>query len=89
MPGFNRRCGLALACAGASTILINLILTPLLVNNSSPPIPETTSVYLLRQSASAVAALLFIFGSLGLYLAIRARSGVFGAIAFVIAFVGS
>jgi hypothetical protein len=46
-------------------------------------------VYLARQSASAVAALLFIFGSLGLYLAIREGSGVFGAVAFVTAFVGS
>jgi len=90
MQGFNRRCGLALLCAGVLAALLNLILTPLLLNSDAPPAARpTTSVYLLRQSASAVVALLLIFGSLGLHLAQRAASGVFGAAAFLSAFMGS
>jgi hypothetical protein len=89
MHGFNRRCGLALLCGGALTVLINGILTPLLLGNHSPPaITPTTNVFLLRQSASAAAALLLIFGSLGLHLVQRITSGAFGAAAFLMAFVG-
>lgn len=89
MRGFNRRCGLGLLCGGALTVLINAILTPLLLGNHSPPaITPTTNVFLLRQSASAVAALLLIFGSLGLHLVQRITSGAFGAAAFLMAFVG-
>jgi hypothetical protein len=48
----------------------------------------STGIFLLRQSASGVAALLLLFGCLGLHLVQRMASGVFGAAAFCMAFVG-
>jgi len=89
MNGFNRRCGAALLIGGVLTVLLNAILTPLLLSEHSQPSAEpTTNVFLFRQSASALVALLLIFGSLGLHLAQRTASGMFGGIAFVAAFLG-
>lgn len=86
---FSRRCGVALVIAGALTILINVILTPLLHGRQFPPaVVPTTTLYLVRQSLSGVAALLLIFGSLGIHLVQREASRVFGALAFVAAFIG-
>jgi hypothetical protein len=87
--GFNRRCGAALLFGGVLTILINAILSPLLLSeHSQPSLEPATTVFLVRQSASGLVALLLIFGSLGLHLAQRTASGVFGGIAFVTAFIG-
>ena len=86
---FSRGCGVALLLAGALTALINLILTPLLHGQHLPPeVVPSTNIYFLRQSLSGLAALLLIFGCLGIHFVQRSASGLFGAIAFLIAFVG-
>jgi hypothetical protein len=89
---FIRGCGLALVVGGALTILINLTLTPLLVRANIPPaVVPTTQLFFLRQSTSGLAALLIIFGCLGvgLHLRQRAGSGVGRTFAFLAAFIGS
>ena len=86
---FRRRAGSALVLAGALTFLINTGLTPFLPRHV--PFAETaaSSVFLWRQSASALAAALLLFGSVGLYLRHAERAGPFGAVAFAGAFLGS
>jgi hypothetical protein len=81
--------GAALAAGGALVALINLVLTPRLV--SSAPFEQTaaSSIYVWRQSLSAVAVGLLLFGSIGFYLSYAERHRVHGAVAFVVAFVGS
>ena len=88
MKAFTRGCGLALLLGGVLTILINVIVAPLMFNNHTSALPETTNLFLLRQSASGVAALFLIFGCLGVHLVQRTASGIFGAIAFIVSFVG-
>jgi hypothetical protein len=87
--GFIRGCGRSLLLGGALTILINVIATPLLHRNQASTILASTDIFLVRQAASGVAALLLIFGCLGLHLAQRTTSGAFGVAAFVTSFVGS
>jgi hypothetical protein len=89
---FIRGCGVALVAGGALTILINLIFTPLLFGAKIPPeVVPTTQLFLLRQSASGLAALLIIFGCLGVGLHLRERAGPgFGStLVFLAAFIGS
>lgn len=88
MNGFIRRCGRSLLFGGALTILINVIATPLLRRNQASTILASTDIFLIRQAASGVAALLLIFGCLGLHLAQRTTSGSFGAAAFLMSFIG-
>ena len=87
-PAFSRWTGAALACGGALMFLINTTLTPFLARG---PFEQTavSPVFLWRQCGSAVAAVLLLFGSMGLYLRQAERSGRFGAVAFVAAFTGS
>lgn len=89
MNGFARGCGFTLVFGGALLILINAILTPLMPMQEGEAILRTSGIYLLRLSASGVAALLLLFGCLGLHLVQRGASGLFGTIAFVVAFVGN
>jgi hypothetical protein len=85
----SRRCGIALVFAGTLTILINGIVAPFMLARHLPPeVVPTTNIYLLRQSLSGLAALLLIFGCLGIHLVQREASGIFGAVAFVTAFIG-
>jgi hypothetical protein len=89
---FIRGCGLALATGGILTILINLIFTPLLFRANIPPaVVPTTQLFLLRQSTSALAALLIMFGCLGLGLHLRQTTGpgVGSTSVFLAAFIGS
>jgi hypothetical protein len=88
MGGFIRGCGRALLLGGAAMILINVIATPLLPRHQGSAMVMSTGIFLLRQSASGVAALLLLFGCLGLYLAQRMVSGAFGTAAFLVSFVG-
>lgn len=88
MGGFIRGCGRSLFLGGALTILINVIATPLLPRQQGSAIVMSSGIFLLRQCASGVAALLLLFGCLGLHLAQRTKSGVFGAAAFLVSFVG-
>src|SRR5258706_12326086 len=88
MNGFTRGCGRALLLGGALTILINVVITPLLPRDQGSAAAMSTGIFLLRQSASGVAALLLVFGCLGLHLVQRTVSGIFGAVAFFTAFLG-
>ena len=87
---FLRWTGLALAAGGALTILINIGLSPLMIGHGRP-MTETaaTTVFLWRQSLSALSVALVLFGSVGLYLRQAGRAGWFGAVAFVVAFLGT
>lgn len=89
---FIRGCGLALVLGGALTVLINLTLTPLLLRANIPSaVVPTTQLFLLRQSASGLAALLIIFGCLSVGLHLRQRTGpsVGSTAVFLAAFIGS
>jgi hypothetical protein len=80
----------ALAAGGALTILVNIGLTPF-VAAQGRPLTEiaVTTLFLWRQSLSAVVAALLLFGSVGLYLRQADRAGRFGALAFGTAFLGT
>jgi hypothetical protein len=86
--GFVRRCGQALIAGALLAILANGLLTPLLASRHNSQLPETTGIYLLRQCASAFVALLLLFGSIGLHLAKKQRSGILDVVAFLAAFLG-
>lgn len=88
-PGFLHLTGIALAAAGGLTFLINAGLSPLLSSDASFAETAVSTLFGWRQSLSALAAVLLVFGSVGLYLAQAERLGRFGAIAFVAACVGS
>jgi hypothetical protein len=88
MHPFIRGCGIALCLGGLLTILINGAITPFMPATKDGAVVMLTNVYLLRQSASGIAALLLLAGSIGLHLAQRPASGRLGTIAFVFAFVG-
>jgi hypothetical protein len=74
---FLRWTGGALMLGGLLTVLINAALTLILPLDA--PLTETaaSSVFLWRQSASAAAAALLLFGSIGLYLRQAERTGYF------------
>jgi hypothetical protein len=77
--------GLALAAAGVSIIAVNAVFTPLI-----DPDFATAAVspeFLARQSLSAFAALMLLFGAVGLDRA--RRPGIVGSFAYTLAFVGS
>ncbi len=89
MNEFTRRSGIALILGGALLILINVILTPMLPTQEGEEILRTSTIYLFRLSASVVTAMLLLFGCFGVHLAQRSASGVFGKMAFIVAFVGN
>ena len=74
---------------GLLTFLVNAMLTPLLPHHVSFEITAASQVFLWRQSASAVAAAMLLFGCAGLHLRQADRAGKFGTVAFLLAFVGS
>jgi len=86
---FFRLTGASLAAGGLATILVNAFLTPLLPRSVPFVVKAASTIFLLRQSASGVAAVLLLFGCVGLYLRQSARLGRFGAIAFPLAFLGT
>jgi hypothetical protein len=81
--------GVALVAAGATTLVVNAGLTPLLRSDAPYATTAASTAFLWRQSFSALAALLLLSGSIGLYLRHDDRLGRFGAIAFVLALAGS
>jgi hypothetical protein len=85
---FIQRCGGALMAGAVVTILVNSLLTPLLFDRPGAVVAETTTAYLVRQSCSALAALLLVFGSLGIHLAQRRVARSFGAVGFLVCFSG-
>jgi hypothetical protein len=86
---FLRWTGAALAAGGVLTFLVNSFLTPLLPRGASPAAAAALPIFAWRQGVSALAAAFLIFGAMGLYLRQADRAGRFGAIAFVVALLGS
>jgi hypothetical protein len=86
---FTRSSGVALIAAGLLTVGINAGLTPLLPADASFAESAASQVFLWRQSASALVALLLLWGCIGLYLRQRERAGVFAPLAFAVVFLGN
>jgi len=91
MNGFLRSCGFALLLGGVLLILINVFLTPsyLASFKKGEAVARASGIYLFRISAALANALVLIYGCIGLYLAQKNVSGLFGAIAFGVAFIGT
>lgn len=77
--------GLALIAAGISIVIVNAVFTPLL--SADFAVAAVSNEFLARQSFSAFAALMLLFGAIGLHRAHKA--GVLGSVAYFVAFVGS
>jgi hypothetical protein len=88
MDTFIRGCGFSLILGGACTVLINLFITPFMPLNHTPDV-MITNIFLVRAIASAFAGFFLLAGTIGLHLAQRPQSGLFGSLAFVVAFIGS
>ena len=84
-----RYAGVALAAAGALTIVVNAIVTPTLPRGVPFADVAASTPFLIRQSLAALAAILLMFGCVGLHLRQMDSVGRFGAIAFVLAFSGT
>lgn len=80
--------GLALCAAAVLTIGINSVLTPMLPHGSFSEL-AASQAFLVRQSLASAAALLMLFGIVGLHVSRLNRVGAFGAIAFVVAVAGA
>lgn len=78
-----------LIAGGVLTALLNAILTLALPHGVPFAVTAASQVFLWRQSASALAAILLLFGCLGLYLLQADRAGRFGAISFILAVSGT
>ena len=81
--------GFALAAGGVLTFLINAEFTPALQSHAPFAQTAASSLFLWRQSASALAAALLLFGSMGVYLRQADRLGAGGMVAFLMALLGS
>ena len=91
MYKFLRRCGIALVLGAILLILINVVVTPFYLQllPQGEAVHRTSGIYLLRFSFAVVDALLLLFGCIGLHLGQRNVSGGFGAVAFLVSFVGT
>ena len=91
MNGFLRSCGSALLLGGVLLILINVFLTPSYMASfkQGEAVARASGIYLFRISAALVNALALIYGCVGLYLAQKNVSGLFGTISFGVAFIGT
>jgi hypothetical protein len=85
----QRWTGVALGLGGALTLARNAIFTPFLPGHVPLGEAAATPVFAWRQGASAVAAALLLFGSIGLYLRQASRAGVWGRFWFTAAFLRS
>lgn len=86
--GFYTVTGAALILGGLLTALINIFLTPQLDFGSSYAATAGSSLFLIRLSLAAVAALLVLAGCVGLYARQAEKVGLFGLIAFLFTFIG-
>lgn len=89
MNRFIRSCGISLALGGLLLILTNVLLTPMLPGDQDEAATRTSAAYLVRLSTSGVAALLLLFGCVGVHLAQRDDAGLIGIAAFIVVFVGN
>jgi hypothetical protein len=84
---FLRWCGVALSAAAFLTVGLNVVLTPMLPDGDFSDI-ASSNAFLWRQSLAAAAALLLLFGIVGLHVNRLSRIGVFGGVSFALALVG-
>jgi hypothetical protein len=84
---FVKWTGLALCVAAVITFAVNAVLTPMLPQGSFSAL-AASQVFLVRQSFAAAAALLLIFGIVGLHVSRLSLVGGFGTAAFVVALCG-
>jgi hypothetical protein len=84
---FVRWCGLALCVAAVTTLALNVFVSPRLPEGSFTTV-AASSVYFLRQCIASAVALLLVFGIAGIHVSRFGRVGLFGTIAFVVAFTG-
>jgi len=91
MNGLLRSCGYALLLGGVLHILITVFLTPTYMASfkQGEAVARTSTIYWIRLAAALVDLLLLIFGCIGVYLAQKGTSGLFGTIAFWVVFVGT
>lgn len=80
---------MALIGGGALTLLINVVHTPALPHHVSFATTAASNIFLWRQGASALAAVLLLIGCVGLYLRQAERAGHFGVFAFTLVLVGT
>lgn len=85
---FTRGCGAVLCAAALITLGLNLFVTPLLPKGDFTQI-AASNAYLIRQCLAALVAMLLVFGAIGIHISRLGRTGLFGAIAAVLAITGS
>lgn len=88
-PSLVRWAGVALGLGGALTLLLNAFFTPLLPGHLPMGEVAALPIFAWRQGASAAAAAMLLFGSIGLYLRQSHRAGWWGLFWFTAAFLGS
>ncbi len=81
--------GITLFLGGGLLIIVNVFLTPLMPMDQGEVILRTSAIYLLRLTAAGVTVMLLLFGCFGVYLAQRNIAGIFGEVAFLVAYVGN
>lgn len=84
---FTRWSGFALCVAAVATLTLNMFVSPQLPEGSFAVV-AASQTYFLRQCIAAFIALLLAFGIVGIHVSRLGRVGLFGTIAFVIAFSG-
>lgn len=84
---FVRWCGLALCVAAVTTLALNVFVSSRLPAGTFATV-AASPVYFLRQCIASAVALLLVFGIGGIQVGRLGRVGVFGTIAFVLAFTG-
>lgn len=84
---FVRWCGLALCIAAVATLALNVFVSPHLPEGPFATV-AASPVYFLRQCFASAIALLLVFGIAGIQVSRLGRVGLFGTIAFVMAFTG-
>lgn len=85
---FTIATGISLCVAGLLLIGINAVLSPMLPQGSFGEL-ASSDVFFIRQILAAIAALLMLFGVIGLHLGQMHRSGIFGGISFALAIAGA
>ena len=91
MNSFLKGSGVALLIGAVTLILMNIFLTPAYMASfqEGEAIARSSQIYFIRLSVALIIALLLLYGSIGLHLVQANKAGLFGKIAFLIAFVGN
>ncbi|MBT8071689.1 MAG: hypothetical protein KJO80_14745 [Gammaproteobacteria bacterium] len=81
--------GLAMVFGGALLVIVNAVFTPML--DTTVPFPEmmASTAYLWRLSLAALAVFALMVGSAGVHRHQASHTGLFGKLAFGLAFLGS